>query len=122
MKRREFITLLGSAAAWPVAARAQRPNSRIAHIAYLGVSSPSALDPRNIEQFKQGLAENGLVEDRDVTVDYLWAEGGPERFCAELAVRLARRDVDVIVTAGPQPVRALLATQTENSDRLCDPQ
>ena len=64
-----------------VAARgaAQRPNSRIAHIAYLGVSSPSALDPRQIEQFKQGLAENGLVEDRDVTVDYLWAEGSPER-------------------------------------------
>ena len=112
MKRREFITLLGSAAAWPVAARAQRPNSRIAHIAYLGVSSPSALDPRNIEQFKQGLAENGLVEDRDVTVDYLWAEGSPERL-RELAVQLAQRDVDVIVTAGPQPVRALLATQTK---------
>ena len=113
MTRRDFITLLGgAAAAWPLAARAQRPNSRIAHIAYLGVSSPSALDPRNIEQFKQGLAENGLVEDRDVTVDYLWAEGSPERL-RELAVQLAQRDLDVIVTAGPQPVRALLATQTK---------
>ena len=111
--RREFITLLGgAAAAWPLAARAQRPNSRIAHIAYLGVSSPSALDPRQIEQFKQGLAENGLVEDRDVTVHYLWAEGSPERL-RELAVQLAQRDLDVIVTAGPQPVRALLATQTK---------
>ena len=113
MRRREFITLLGGAAAgWPLAASAQRPNSRTAHIAYLGVSSPSALDPRNIEQFKQGLAENGLVEDRDVTVDYLWAEGSPERL-RELAVQLAQRDLDVIVTAGPQPVRALLATQTK---------
>ena len=70
------------------------------------------MDPRNIEQFKQGLAENGLVEDRDVTVDYLWAEGSPERL-RELAVQLAQRDLDVIVTAGPQPVRALLATQTK---------
>ena len=111
--RRQFITLFGgAAAAWPLGASAQRPNSRIAHIAYLGVSSPSALDPRNIEQFKQGLAENGLVEDRDVTVDYLWAEGSPERL-RELAVQLAQRDLDVIVTAGPQPVRALLATQTK---------
>ena len=110
---REFMALLGgAAAAWPLGASAQRPNSRIAHIAYLGVSSPSALDPRNIEQFKQGLAENGLVEDRDVTVDYLWAEGSPERL-RELAVQLAQRDLDVIVTAGPQPVRALLATQTK---------
>jgi putative ABC transport system substrate-binding protein len=92
MRRREFISLFGGAAAsWPLAAHAQRPNSRIAHIAYLGVSSPSALDPRQIEQFKQGLAENGLVEDRDVTVDYLWAEGSPERL-RELAVQLAQRD------------------------------
>ena len=112
MKRREFFGIVGGAAAWPLGARAQHPKGRVARIAYLGLTSPSVLDPRQIEQFKRGLAENGLIEGRDITVDYLWAEGNPERL-NQFALELARRDLDVIVTAGPQPVRALLATQTK---------
>ena len=110
MRRREFIAGLGSAAAWPLGARAQ--NSRVAHIVYLGASSPSSLDPRMIEQFKQGLAENGLIEGRNVFVDYTWAEGNPDRL-RQLATELAQRNLDLIVTAGPQPVRALLEAKVK---------
>jgi putative ABC transport system substrate-binding protein len=112
MRRRKFITLIGGAAAWPLAARAQQPTGRMSHIAYLGGLSPTTLDPRQIEQFKVGLAENGLVEGQNITVDYLWGEGSTERL-RQLATELAQRDLDVIVTSGPQPVRALLATKTK---------
>ena len=67
------------------------------------------MDPRQIAQFKAGLAENGLIEGQNIVVDYLWGEGSTERI-QQLATELGRRDLDVIVTAGPQPVRALLAT------------
>ena len=111
MKRREFITLLGGAtAAWPLVARAQTSTGRTARIAYLGALSPATLDPRQIEQFKVGLVENGLIEGRNIRVDYLWAEGSPERL-RQLATELAKRDLDVIVTAGPQAVHALMAAQ-----------
>ena len=112
MRRREFIAALGGAAAWPVVSRAQRRNGQVAHIAYLGMTSPSTLDPRQIEKFKQGLADNDLIEGRDITVDYFWAEGRPERL-RQLATELAQRNLDLIVTAGPQPVRALLETRTQ---------
>jgi len=112
MKRREFITLLGGAAAWPLGARAQQPDRRMAHIAYLGALSPATLDPRQIEQFKAGLVENGLIDGQNISVDYLWAEASPERL-RQLAGDLAQRHLDVIVTAGPQPVRAVMATGTK---------
>ena len=112
MRRRTFIAALGGAAAWPVVSRAQRRNGQVAHIAYLGMTSPSTLDPRQIEKFKQGLTDNGLIEGRDITVDYFWAEGRPERL-RQLATELAQRNLDLIVTAGPQPVRALLETRTQ---------
>jgi putative ABC transport system substrate-binding protein len=112
MRRRQFIVLLGSASAWPSAARAQPGERKVAHIAYLGALSPTTLDPRQIEQFKAGLAENGLIEGQNIVVDYLWGEGSTERI-QQLATELGRRDLDVIVTAGPQPVRALLATGTK---------
>jgi putative tryptophan/tyrosine transport system substrate-binding protein len=110
LKRREFITLLGSAAAWPLTARGQ--NGRMARIAFLNASSPRAWDPHNMEQFKQGLEENSLVEGRNITIDYVWAEGNAERL-RELAIALAQRNLDVIVTAGPQPIRALLDAGTK---------
>jgi putative tryptophan/tyrosine transport system substrate-binding protein len=112
MRRREFIAGLGGAAAWPVVARAQPRNGQVAHIAYLGMTSPSVLDPRQIQQFKQGLADNGLIEGRNIIVDYVWAEGRAERL-RQLATDLAERNLDLIVTAGPQAVRALLATRTQ---------
>ena len=110
MNRREVIMVLGGAAAgWPLAARAQHANGRKARIAFLSISSPQALDPRSIEQFRLGLAENGLVDGRDITVEYFWAEGSLDRL-RDLAAELGQRNFDVIVTAGPQPVRALQAT------------
>jgi ABC-type uncharacterized transport system substrate-binding protein len=112
MKRRDFIAGLGSALAWPRAASAQPLNSRVSHIAYFGGTSPSALDPRQIEQFKRGLTDNGLIESTNITVEYLWAEGSHERL-THLAADLAGRDLDLIVTAGPQPVRALLAAKVQ---------
>ena len=92
--------------------RAQRRNEQVAHIAYLGMTSPSTLDPRQIEKFKQGLADNGLIEGRNITVDYFWAEGRPDRL-RQLAAELTQRNLDLIVTAGPQAVRALLETRTQ---------
>jgi len=112
MRRREFITIFGGAAAWPLAVHAQQQAGKVAHIAYLGTLSPATIDPRQIEQFKAGLAENGLIEGQNITVDYLWAEGSTEQM-QQLAAELARRDLDVIVTAGPQPLRALVATGTK---------
>jgi putative tryptophan/tyrosine transport system substrate-binding protein len=79
MKRRTFIAGLGVTAAWPLVAGAQQPTGRVAHIAFLGVLGPSTIDPRQIEGFKEGLRENGLIEGRNITVDYLWAEGSQER-------------------------------------------
>ena len=105
MRRREFIRFVGGAPlVWPFVAQAQ-PTSR-PHIAYLGATSASVLDPRQIEQFKVGLTENGLIEGENIEVDYLWGEGSSDRL-RQLATDLARRNIDVIVTAGPQPVQAL---------------
>jgi putative ABC transport system substrate-binding protein len=112
MNRRDLMTLIGGAAVWPVAARAQQAAHLMAHIAFFVSQSQDSLDPRQLEQFKAGLAENGLIEGQNISVDYLWADGSPERM-RELAGELARRDLDVIVTAGPQPVRAVISTGTK---------
>src|SRR5438270_3485031 len=115
MQRRKFMTLIAAAVAvaqlGPLA-RAQQTRGKLARIAYLGALSPATLDPRQIEQFKAGLVENGLIDGQNISVDYLWAEGSPERL-RQLAADLAQRDLDVIVTAGPQPVRAVMATGTK---------
>ena len=113
MRRREFITLVGGATAWPMAAYAQQPSDPIPQIVYLGVSSPATADPRQIEQFKAGLAENGLVDGQNIKVDYLWSEGSPDRL-RQLSADLAQRNLSVIVTVGPQPVRALLEAKVKS--------
>lgn len=94
----------------PLIAQAQQAN-RVARIAYLGIPSPSTIDPRQIEGFKQGLRENGLLEGRNIIVDYFWAEGDEDRL-NHLAGDVARQNLDVIVTAGPQAVHALKGTGT----------
>ena len=104
IRRRDVLAVLGGLATWPVSARAQAV--RMARIAFLGATSPSAIDPRQLEQFKRGLADNGLVEGRNVTVEYFWGEGSLDRL-KQFASELARRDLDVIVTAGGQAVGAL---------------
>ena len=68
----------GAAVAWPFVAQAQQ-TIPIRHIAYLGASSPTNIDPRQIEQFKVGLTENGLIDGQNIKVDYLWGEGSLNR-------------------------------------------
>jgi putative ABC transport system substrate-binding protein len=97
MKRRDFITLLGgAAAAWPVAARAQKPGMPM--IGYLGVRSAED-DASYIEAFRTGLAEDGFVLGQNVAIEFRWADNQSNRLPA-LAAELVRRQVSVLVTAG----------------------
>ena len=104
MKRREFITLLGGAAAgWPLAARAQQP-AKLPTIGFLGTSTPSGLDQLPAA-FVQRLRELGWVDGRNVAIEVRWAEGRSER-SAEIAAEFVRLKVDVIVTAETPAVLA----------------
>jgi putative tryptophan/tyrosine transport system substrate-binding protein len=108
VRRREFITLLGGAAAtpsllWPLAVRAQQP-AKLRTIGFLGASTASVTS-RRTAAFIQRLRELGWIEGRTVAIEYRWAEGRPERF-AELAAEFVRLHVDVIVTAAAAPTVA----------------
>jgi putative ABC transport system substrate-binding protein len=112
-RRREFVTLLGSAAtalfARPLAARAQQPSMPV--IGFLDNRSPEGLASR-LRAFRQGLKETGYVEGENVAVEYRWAENQPARL-AELAAELVRRRVAVIATLStPAVLAAKAATAT----------
>ena len=110
MRRRQFITLLGGAAAWPFAARAQQPG-KLPQIGYLGVSSPS-MEPHYVEAFRQKLRDLGHVEGKNIAIEFRWAEGQDDRL-PNLATELVRLNPDVIVTTGtPGAVAAIKATKT----------
>jgi putative tryptophan/tyrosine transport system substrate-binding protein len=111
MQRREFITLLGgAAAAWPLAARAQQPR-RIPRVGFMG-NSTAALEANLVGPFRDGLRELGYQEGRNIVIEYRWAEGEYERFPALVAELLAV-PVDVIVTAGtPATLAVKYATST----------
>ena len=110
MKRREFVTLLGgTAAAWPLAARAQR-SSRLPTIGFLGASTLSSWSLW-VSAFVKRLGELGWIDGRSVAIEYRWAGGRSERF-ADIAAEFVRLKVDVIVTGGTAVPAAKLATST----------
>jgi putative ABC transport system substrate-binding protein len=108
MRRRDFISLVGGAAAWPLAAHAQQPAMPV--IGFLQIGAPSSWD---FTGFRQGLKEAGYVEGQNLMVEYRWANDDPNRL-AELAADLVRRQVRVIVAFGSiVAVRAVMvATST----------
>src|SRR5262245_52080391 len=102
--RRQFIALLGGAAAmWPLAARTQQP-TKLPSVGYLGSATP-ATQGQWAAAFVQRLRELGWIEGRTIAVEYRWAEGRDQR-AAEIAAEFVQRKVDVIVTSGTGMVLA----------------
>src|SRR5215470_7202252 len=108
--RREFITLVGGAATWPVAARAQRP-TRLPIIGFIGSDSPDQYADR-LRDFRLGLKSTGFIEGRNIAIEYRWAEGRNESL-PQLTADLVNRQVDVIVApTTPSVLAAKAATKT----------
>jgi putative ABC transport system substrate-binding protein len=110
MRRREFTTLLGGAASWPLAARAQQ--SALPVIGFLDLRSPSTMIENRMRGFHLGLKDTGYAERENVAIEYRWADNQTGRL-TELATELVRRQVAVFVTtAGPVGALAAKAATT----------
>ena len=108
MKRRDFITLLGGAAAWPLTAGAQQPAVPV--IGFLGSQSPD-VTADYLRGFHQGLKDGGYIEDQTVLVDYRWAQDQLDRL-PPLAADLVRRRVVVIAASGGPAAEAAAKATT----------
>src|SRR6516162_1100349 len=110
MKRREFITLVGGAIAWPLAAYAQQPAMPVIGVLY-GVSAAEWVD--HMVAFRGGLGETGFVEGRNVIIEYRWADGQYDRMPWMAADLIGRRVAVILMGGNTDGVRAMLAaTQT----------
>src|SRR5262249_51066684 len=109
MRRREFITLLGGAAAWPIPAQAQQPAMPV--IGFLSPQSTGAFAADQLRGFRQGLREGGFVERENVAIMYRFAENQNDRL-AELASDLVRRQVALLVATNQDATFAAKAATT----------
>ena len=100
IERREFITLLSGAAAWPLAASAQQPAMQV--VGFMHIQSPETVPATWMAAFRQGLKATGFVEGQNVLVEYRWARGQYDRL-PEQAAELVRRKVAVIAATGGEP-------------------
>ena len=103
MRRREFLTLVGGAAAWPLAARGQQPG-KLPTIGYMGQGTQAA-EAKRVAAFTGRLRELSWMEGRTVIIDYRWTEGRSD-LAADIAGEFARRKVDIIVTSGTPLIAA----------------
>jgi putative ABC transport system substrate-binding protein len=108
VKRREFITLLGGAAAWPLAARAQRPAMPV--IGYFG--QPLDFETMRLAALRQSLSEAGYVEGESIAIEYQWVEGDYDRLAARAAELVRRRVALIFASSLPATLAAKAATAT----------